>query len=69
MDLQRAQLCHQIAVPTRCIRLTLERAQLAPNFAKQILNAQQAGFGRIETTLGPLLATSELQHARRFLDD
>ncbi|CAB4817699.1 unannotated protein [freshwater metagenome] len=51
------------------VGLTLERAQLAADLTKQILDTQQAGLGGVEATLGLLLAAAVLQHAGRFFDD
>ena len=69
VDLQRAELGDQIAVATCRVGLALERSELTAHLAKQILHAQQAGLGGVETTLGALLATAELQHAGGFFDD
>ena len=69
IDLQRAQLGHEITMPTRCFGLSFEGAQLTAHLAQQVLHAQQAGLGGVEATLGALLATAELQHTGCFLDD
>ena len=68
-DLQRAQLGDEIAVPAGGLGLALQRPQLTAHFAKQVLNAQQAGLGGIESSLGALLAAPELQHSGSLFDD
>ena len=68
-DLQRAELGDEIAVAASRIGLALERSELTPHLAKQVLHTQQAGLGRVEAALGPLLATPELQNSCGFLDD
>ena len=65
----RRQLGHQVAVPAGRLGLLLERAQLAADFPQQVLQPDQAGLGRLEPALGPLLAPAELEDARRLLDD
>ena len=52
-----------------CFGLTLERTQLTANLAQQVLHAQQAGFGGIETALGLLFAPAVLQDAGGLFDD
>ena len=49
--------------------LALERAQLAPHLAQQVLHAQQVGLGGVEPALGLLLAPAVLEDAGRLLDD
>ena len=63
------ELGDQVAVAAGGIGLTLERAELAPDLAQQVLDAQQVGLGGVEPTLGLLLALAVLEDARGLLDD
>ena len=67
--LQRRELGDEIAVPSRCLRLTFEGTELATHFAQQVLHAQQAGLGGVEASLALLLSPTELEHACCFFDD
>ena len=53
---QRRQLGDQVAVAAGGVGLALERAQLAPHLAQQVLQAQQVALGGVEAALGLLLA-------------
>ena len=68
-DLQAIQLGHKISVPASSVGLAFQRPQLAAHLAQQVLHAQQAGFGGVETAFGLLLAPPILQHSGGFLDD
>ncbi len=65
----RFQLSHQAVVAAGSVRLALERPELAANFSQQILQADEAGLGRLEAALGLLLSPAVLQHPGRLLDD
>ncbi|CAB4827572.1 unannotated protein [freshwater metagenome] len=55
---------------TSCgFRLALERAQLPPDLAQEVLYPQEVALRRVEAALGLFLATAELQDPCRFLDD
>jgi hypothetical protein len=56
-------------VTAGCLRLALERAELAAHLAQQVLDPQQVGLGGVEPALGLLLALAELEDAGGFLDD
>ena len=49
--------------------LAFERPQLAAHLAQQVLHAQEVGLGRVEATLGLLLAAPVLEDAGGLLDD
>ena len=53
----------------RRVGLPLERRELAPHLAQQVVEAQQVALGRLEPALGLLAALAELEDAGRFLDD
>ena len=49
--------------------LLLEGAELAAHLPQQVLEADQAGLGRLQPALGLLLAPAVLQDPGRLLDD
>ena len=49
--------------------LTFERAELAADFAEEVLQAQEVGLRGVEPALRLLLALAVLEHAGGFLDD
>ena len=49
--------------------LPLEGAQLAADFAEEVLDPQQVRLGCVEASLGLFLALAELEDAGGFLDD
>ena len=69
MQAQRPQLGRQIAVAAGGVGLALERTQLPPHLAQQVVQAQEVALGGLEPALGLLLAAPVLEHARRLLDD
>ena len=68
MDAQRRQLADHLAVATGGLGLALQRAQLAPHLAQEVLDPQQVGLGGVEAPLGPFLALAVLEDAGRLLD-
>ena len=69
VELDRAELGATTAVLLRGLGLALERCELAPHLAQQVVEAQEVALGRDEATLGAFLALAELQDPRRLLDD
>ena len=67
--LQQVEFGDQRPVSLGGRRLTLQRAQLPPHLAEQVLHPQQVRLGGIEAALRLFLALAELEHAGRFLDD
>ena len=68
-DLQSVELADELLVPAGCLGLPFERPELAAHLTQQVLQAQQVGLGRVEASLGLLLALAVLEHAGGFLDD
>ncbi len=66
---QRVQFGDECFVALRCLRLPLERAELAADLAQEILEPEQVRLGRVETALGLLLALAVLEDAGGLLDD
>ena len=64
-----AQLVHQAVVAAGRVGLALEGAQLAADLADQVLEAHQAGLGRLQPALGFLPAPAVLEDPGRLLDD
>ena len=65
----RAQLLDQSAVAAGGVGLALQRRELAPHLAQQVVEAQQVALGRLQPTLGPLAPLAELEDAGGLLDD
>ena len=65
VQLDRAQLGHDRAVPLGGLGLALQRRELAPHLAQEVVEAEQVALGRGEPALGALLAFPVLQDARR----
>ena len=69
VDADRAQLLDQAAVAAGGVGLALQRRELAPDLAQQVVEAQEVALGGLEPALGALAALAELQDAGRLLDD
>ena len=69
MQAQRRQLGDEVTVAAGRVGLSLERAQLTPHLAQQVLQTEKVAFGGLEPALGLLFAAPVLQHTRGFLDD
>ena len=59
----------ELLVTAGRLGLSFERTELATHLAQQVLQAEQVGLGRVEATLGLLLALAVLEDAGRLLDD
>ncbi len=57
------------AVAAGGVGLALERAQLAPDLAEQVLEAQEVRLGGLQPTLDLLPALAELEDPGGLLDD
>ena len=66
---QAVELGHQVAVAAGGLGLALQRPQLAPDLAQEVLQPQQVALGGLEPALGLLLALAELQDTGGLLDD
>ena len=64
-----AQLVDDGAVALGGLGLALQRGELAPDLAQEVVEPQEVALGRVEAALGPLLALPVLQDAGRLLDD
>ena len=69
VEADRAQLLDQAAVAAGGVGLALQRRELAPDLAQQVVEAQEVALGGLEPALGPLAPLAELQDAGGFLDD
>ena len=65
----RAQLGGELRVRAGRGCLALERTHLTPHLAHKVSEALEVLLGGSEATLGALLASTVLEHARRLLDD
>ena len=69
VESNRAQLGDDSTVAARRVGLAMQRRELAPHLAYEVVEPQQVAFGRLEATFGALAALPVLQHTRGFLDD
>ena len=65
----RPQLLDQPAVTTGGVGLALQRRELAPHLAQQVVEPEEVALGRFEPALGALTPLAELQDPGRLLDD
>ncbi len=68
-DAQAAQLADEGAVAPGGVGLSLERTQLPPHLAEQVLEPGEVRLGRGEPPFGLLLALAELEDTCGLLDD
>ena len=69
VDPDRAQLLDQPAVAAGGVGLTLQRRELAPHLAEQVVEPEQVALGRLQPALGALAPLAELEDPGRLLDD
>ena len=69
VEADRAQLLDDRAVTPGRVGLALQRRELAPHLAQEVVEPQEVALGGVEPALGPLLALAELQDPGGLLDD